>query len=263
MRKKSGTFRYVVIRVTSLGNSSLSFVLNEDSSRLKEAVEKIRSFAEKSTTQNVVVTYVSSAIDESISEESFVVKGNEVLHEKIRGKEFLFPIQGFFQNNTAMAEKMQEYCCGLLGKYETTNGHLLDLYGGVGTFGIINADLFKTVTIVENVEPAVECAQKNAEINRVRNVTAIYLDAMQMQKLSVLKPTYVVTDPPRTGMHPKAIQRLVELQPEVIIYISCNPEQLAKELPKFIGYNLKSAALFDLFPQTAHCEVVVELVRIQ
>ena len=160
-----------------------------------------------------------------------------------------------------MAEKMQEYCRGLLQKYEPLKAHLLDLYGGVGTFGIINADLFKRVTIVENVPPAIECAQKNAEDNGMKNVTSVCLDAMQLQKLSVIKPVYVIADPPRTGMHLKAIQRLVELQPEVILYISCNPEQLAKELLKFKGYVVRSAALFDLFPQTTHSELIVELVR--
>ena len=72
---------------------------------------------------------------------------------------------------------------------------------------------------------------------------------------------FVITDPPRSGMHPKTILQLKELQPKVIIYISCNINQLKKDLPKFKDYKIKSAALFDLFPQTLHSEGVVELVK--
>jgi len=78
--------------------------------------------------------------------------------------------------------------------------------------------------------------------------------------MSLSSPLFVVTDPPRSGMDVKTIYHLNEVKPKVIIYISCNIEQLAKDLPKFKNYKLKSAALFDLFPQTPHCEGVVELV---
>jgi tRNA/tmRNA/rRNA uracil-C5-methylase (TrmA/RlmC/RlmD family) len=71
----------------------------------------------------------------------------------------------------------------------------------------------------------------------------------------------VITDPPRSGMHPDTVIDLNKRKPKAIIYISCNIQQLSKDIPKFYDYDLKSAALFDLFPQTPHCEGVVELVR--
>ena len=161
-----------------------------------------------------------------------------------------------------MAEKMLEYVHALLGKHDTKQAALLDLYGGVGTFGIILADLFQSVTTVESVPSCVKAAEKNIAENKVPNVKATLLDAMQLKKLTLQKPLFVVTDPPRSGMHPKTIQQLNVLQPEVIIYVSCNIQQLAKDLPKFKNYQIKSAALFDLFPQTPHVEAIVELVKV-
>ncbi len=260
VRKHTGTFRYAVIRVTSIGDSSISFVLNEDSSRLGEAVEKITEFSTQTAAKNIMIAVIPAHSDVSVSENATVIKGSEYLQEQFLGKTFYFPIQGFFQNNSQMAEKMQEYVYSLLQKYDTSAAHLLDLYGGVGTFGIINASLFASVTIVD-LGLSIDAANKNLEENKVPKGTAINLDALQLKKVPLPKPLFVITDPPRTGMHPKTIDQLKALQPEVIVYISCNISQLAKELPKLKQYEIKSAALFDLFPQTNHSEAVVEMVR--
>lgn len=258
--KKSGTLRYAVIR-TPQQDSSISFMLNSDSSRIKEAVEKIREFSNVTTAGNALVSYCPSNTDISISDDYFVVKGSDMLKESYLGKTFWYSSQGFFQNNSEMAEAMQAYCNGLLKKYETSKADLLDLYGGVGTFGIINSSLFKSITIVESIKQCIDAANKNFQENNITNAKALLLDAKQLRKVPLRKPLFVVTDPPRSGMHPKTIECLKELKPEVIIYVSCNVEQLGKDLPKFREYEIKSAALFDLFPQTVHSEAIVELVR--
>jgi len=157
---------------------------------------------------------------------------------------------------------MHKYVNELLKSYDAKDkfGHLLDLYGGVGTFGIINADLFKKVTIVEGFQGCIDAANANIELNDIDNAEALCMDAMQLKKVKLTSPLYVVTDPPRSGMHPKTIEELIRLKPERLIYISCNVKQLEKDLPKFLKhYTLKSAAMFDLFPQTNHMESVVEL----
>lgn len=259
VKKQTGTFRYAVIRATSK-NSSVSFVLNEDSTRLADAVDKIKEFAGKTTANNVVVTYVPSKIDESTSNEFFVVKGSDMLKEKYLGMEFIFSVQGFFQNNHELAEKMHEYCRNLLKSYETKEASLLDLYGGVGTLGIVNADLFKGATIIENNEQSIEAAKINTLENNIKNAEAVMLDAKNLKKIKLPHPLFAITDPPRTGMDQKTIQELNNLKPKVIIYISCNVSQLKKEVIKLKGYEIKSAALFDFFPQTQHSEAVVELV---
>jgi len=256
LKKQSGTFRYAVIRTPS-NDSSVSFVLNEESPKLSEAIEKIKDFAEKTSASNVVVAYVPKKTDESVSENNFVVKGKDTLKEVYLGKEFLYSIQGFSQNNHEVAEKMHEYCNNIFKSHKTKEAVLLDLYGGIGTFGINNAELFKEVIIVESYKQSVESAKKNILINNIKNAKAIELDAKQLKKIEIKNQLFVLTDPPRSGMDQKTIEQLKKLRPKVIVYISCNVQQLKKDIVKFKDYNIKSAALFDLFPQTWHSEVVV------
>jgi len=256
--KRIGTFCYAVIR-TPAENSSIAFVLNKDSTHVDEALLQIKAFAAKTSADTVLVVYINSKSGFSISDDYFVVKGEDQLKITYLGTPFVFSVQGFFQNNDVMAEKMHQYVHDLLKTYDTSSGHLLDLYGGVGTFGILNASLFKSVTTVESFEGCVEAARKNITLNEVPNIEAILLDAKNLKKLTFPKPLFVLTDPPRSGMHPKTIQHLQELRPKVIVYVSCNVDQLGRDLPKFKNYYLKSAALFDLFPQTNHMESVIEL----
>ena len=258
-KKHTGTFKYAVIR-TPRDDSAILFVLNPESSKLAAAIEKIRIFAKRTTANNVVVTYTSPETDMFDPGDTFAVKGTEFLKENYLGRKFLFPAQGFFQNNTVIAEKMQEYCNKLLERHDTKDAHLLDLYAGVGTFGIINAGLFRDVTIIESVKPCIDAANINIKNNNITNAKAVVLDAKQLKKIKFENPLFVITDPPRSGMHQKTIEQLNVLKPDVIIYISCNVNQLRKDLLKFNRYKIKSDALFDLFPQTTHIESVVELV---
>jgi len=271
LNKKTGAFRYSVIR-TPAGDSSICFILNADSTRLDEAMVRVKKFAlgggngsagswKGCSANNVSVAYVGSETDVSVSEEFFVIKGSDMLIGDLMGKKFEFSVQGFFQNNSAMAEKMHRYVHELLEKSDRGQwAFLLDLYGGVGTFGINNADLFHKVLTVESFAPSIDSAKKNIERNKVANAEAMVLDAQYLKRLSLpSKDLYVITDPPRAGMHPKTIEHLRKAKPKVIIYISCNVSQLKSDLPKFTDYKVKSAAVFDLFPQTRHMESVVEM----
>jgi len=260
LRTHKGTLRYAVIR-TPGQTSSISFVLNQASPGFEDAVARIKEFASLTTADNIVITYTLPQTDVSSADEYSVVKGSDMLTETLMGHDFLYSVQGFFQNNTAVAGMMHEHCRSLLAAHETKGAHLLDLYCGVGTFGINNADLFKEVTIVEGYGPAIVAANKNVAANGAKNVRPILLDAMYLKRLEFPKPLYVITDPPRSGMHPKTIERLKELKPESIIYISCNVEQLGKDVLKFKDYKIANATMFDLFPQTPHIEAMVELVK--
>src|SRR3989344_4715381 len=120
--------------------------------------------------------------------------------------------------------------------------------------------------IAEAIEQIKHFAQKStakkiSEENKCSNVSAMLLDAKQISRLQLKKPLFVITDPPRTGMDQKTIAVLNQEQPECIIYISCNPQQLAKDLPKFKDYEIQSVALFDLFPQTPHSEAIIGLTK--
>lgn len=264
-KKKTGTLRYAVIRApqNTREESSISFVLNSESARIKESIEEIKEFARQTTAKNILITYVVPEEEESISSDYIIIKGKDMLKQKIASKMFNYSIQGFFQNNTAMTEKMHEHVTKLLKKHNTKDAYLLDLYAGVGTFGIINAEFFKYVTIIEGFLGCVDAAKINITENNIKNTAALCLNAMHLRRLKFHKPLWVITDPPRSGMNMKTIQQLIELAPEAIIYVSCNIQQLGKDVKKFKKYDIKSAALFDLFPQTNHSEAVVELVKMK
>jgi len=255
-----GTFRFAVMR-TPPADSVVSIVLNKDSDRLPEAQMKVKDYAEKTRVQNVLMTYITHDSGTSISDEYVVVKGSDMLNETYLEHKFRYHAQGFFQNNHDMAEKLHAYCHDLLKSYPTQEAHLLDLYGGVGTFGIINSGLFKDVTILENYEPAIQACEGNIKENKLSNVKPILMDAKHLKILELPKPLYAILDPPRSGMNPRTLKRLNEIKPELMVFISCNVKLLRRELPYLSNYKIKSAALFDLFPQTPHQEAVIELVR--
>ncbi len=254
------TFLSVTIRVTHCNDSGLCFVLNENSPLLDQGVEAIKSFSKQSSAKNILIN-VGASLDTINYAEELLIKGENKLEEKYLGKTFYHPLNSFFQNNFVLAEKMQEQVHALLESYGTTSSYLLDLYAGVGTFGIINANLFKAVTLIENVSSAIAMAKLNIIKNEVKNAEALVLDAKHLRRIKFKQPLWVITDPPRSGMEMQTIQQIKELKPIVLIYISCNLEQLRKDLLKFKNYKVNSVALFDLFPQTLHAEAVVELVR--
>lgn len=254
--KHSGTFCYAILRATD-SLSSVSFLLNEKSSRLKEAIEQIKEFAEKTGAYSITVSYINP-FDGEMSN-FFILKGMGMLKENFMGKEFSYSTEGFFQNNSKVAEKMQEYCNKIFRQYDTKDACLLDLYGGVGTFGIINSELFKEVIIVESDKNCIESAEMNIKNNQIKNAKAIRLDAKNLDRLKISRALFVIADPPRSGMDMKTIKEIVRLKPHSVLYISCNTEQLGKDIKKFDGYKIKTAGLFDLFPQTPHIEAIVEL----
>lgn len=246
------SLKYVVIRTP--GESSITFIISDET-----PLNKIKEFSKISKTNHILIGRTKD--DKSTTENLEILKGSRFLTTKLCNKTFKYSTQGFFQNNNVMAEKMLNYTNELLKKYPT-KGTLLDLYGGVGTFGIINAKLFDKTHILEVDQGSIEAAKENIKLNNV-NAEATLINAKNLRKLDFEKPLYVITDPPRAGMNANTIKQLNLLEPEVIIYISCNPSQLVREMPYFRNYKLKSAALFDLFPQTEHMETVVELVKIK
>jgi 23S rRNA (uracil1939-C5)-methyltransferase len=253
--RDSGTFKEVILRA-GYDDCGAVFILNPDSNNIKEAQDKIRNFSQESGIKNIVISYSG---EEEFLSDYFVLEGDEFIKEKLLDKTFYYSLTGFFQNNTHVASKMQDHCNSLLKKYDTKNAFLLDLYAGVGTFGIINSELFKEVLVVESVKSCIDAANKNIIENNAKNVKTMVLDAGKIKRLSLKKPLYVILDPPRSGMDQKTIDELKKIKPEAIIYVSCNVFQLSKDILKFKDYKIKSAAMFDMFPQTKHIEAVVEL----
>jgi tRNA/tmRNA/rRNA uracil-C5-methylase (TrmA/RlmC/RlmD family) len=259
VKKRFGAFCYAVLR-TPPGDSSVSIVLNKNDRKLDRAQGKVREYAQISSANNVLITYAPYNRNVSVTEEYEVVKGRDTLSTACLEKQFTFPTQGFFQVNHEMTEAVHSYCQSLLSQYQTHRSHLWDLYGGVGTFGILSAGNFKEVTLVENSAASVKAAEENIRSNGVQNMETVTLDAKRLKELDVPSSLHIIIDPPRSGVHPKTLQRLAELTPEVLLYVSCNPKHLAHDLNELSRFQIKSAALFDMFPQTPHVETVIELI---
>lgn len=171
----------------------------------------------------------------------------------------------FFQTNTLGAELLYGYIRAWLR--ETGMETLYDLYGGMGSIAFACADLVQRVWSVENVPEASEDGRHNAHLNGIENVTFITAKVKNYLKERIegdgLEPrSAAVVDPPRSGLTPKALRRLLELAPRRLLYVSCNPKILAWELPALLErYHLQSLRAVDLFPHTRHVEAIAALER--
>jgi 23S rRNA (uracil1939-C5)-methyltransferase len=169
----------------------------------------------------------------------------------------------FFQTNTLATERLY----GAIRQWvaERAPDTLYDLYGGAGGIAFSCADAVRSVVSVESFAPASEDGVKNAALNNIENVEFIpqEVEYYLRDQLTAggLKPNAAaVVDPPRAGMHPKALRRLVDLRPQNLLYVSCKPTVLARELPTLLeGYRLTGLCAVDLFPHTPHAEVLASL----
>lgn len=190
--------------------------------------------------------------------------GRDTVEETLCGATFSLSPLTFFQVNTAQAQRLYE----LAGAYAQPEGKLvLDLYCGAGTIGQSVARQAKKLIGNDIVPAAVENARKNAEKNGVKNAEYFCGDASQIaQKLAAdgLHPDVIITDPPRKGMDETVIQALVDMAPERIVYVSCDPATLARDLARLSaqGYAPTHCTAVDMFPRTAHVETVVQLSKL-
>lgn len=181
-----------------------------------------------------------------------------------RPLEFRISPMSFFQTNTLATEQLYGRIRAWLRK--TGAQHLYDLYGGAGGIAFSCADLVERVWSVENVAAASEDGRANALLNGIGNVDFVTAEVQKyvhpgLHQGGLAQNSAVVLDPPRAGMHPKAIKRLIALHPANLLYVSCNPANFARELPEFLQtYVLSGLEAVDLFPHTPHVEVMAAMV---
>ncbi|WP_446898806.1 23S rRNA (uracil(1939)-C(5))-methyltransferase RlmD [Clostridium sp. LBM24168] len=190
-----------------------------------------------------------------------ILYGNDYIIEEISKLKFkIFP-GAFFQTNSRGAEKLYEIVKEFLG--DASSKTVLDLYCGTGTIGQIVAEDAKKVIGVELVEEAVKAANENVRLNNIKNCEFIVGDVGRVVNELNFKPDMIILDPPRPGVHPKALKQITGFGAESIVYVSCNPKTLVQDLNCFIhsGYMVDKVKLMDMFPQTAHVESIVKLKR--
>ena len=182
--------------------------------------------------------------------------------EKLFDLEFKVSAYSFFQTNTEGAEKLYSIVREFAGDVE--NKMVFDLYCGTGTIGQIMARAgSKKVMGIELVEEAVVAANENAARNGLTNCTFLAGDVLKMVDELTDKPDVIIVDPPREGIHPKAIGKIIDFGAPEIVYVSCKPTSLARDLQEFqaAGYEVKRVRLMDMFPRTVHVETVVLLSK--
>lgn len=193
------------------------------------------------------------------SDETRLIYGREWFTEEILGLLFRISPFSFFQTNTLGAEILyQQVRKYILGETDLSDKVVFDLYSGTGTIAQVLAPVAKKVIGVEIVEEAVEAARQNAAENGLSNCEFIAGDVLKVIDEITEKPDYIVLDPPRDGVHPKALRKIIDYGVAEIVYISCKPTSFARDLAVFQerGYELKRICNVDLFPETVHTESV-------
>ena len=193
------------------------------------------------------------------SDEMRILYGKDYFYEEILGLRFKITPFSFFQPNSYGAEVLYETAREYIG--DTKDMTVFDLYSGTGTISQILAAVAKEVIGVEIVEEAVLAAKENARLNGIGNCRFIAGDVLKVLDEIQEKPDFIVLDPPRDGIHPKALPKILEYGVEKMVYISCKPTSLARDLEMFLekGYRVEKVCCVDQFCQTVHVETVVLL----
>jgi len=202
-----------------------------------------------------------SVADVVRSDETRILYGQDYFYETILGLRFKITPFSFFQTNSLGAEVLYGTARDYIG--DTKDMTVFDLYSGTGTIAQILASVAKEVIGVEIVEEAVEAAKENAALNGLSNCSFLAGDVLKVLDEVSEKPDFIVLDPPRDGIHPKALPKIIAYGVERMVYISCKPTSLARDLDVLIrsGYKVEKACCVDMFCSTVHCETVVLLSR--
>lgn len=193
-----------------------------------------------------------------------VLYGREYFYEELLGLRFKISTFSFFQTNSHSAEVLYETVREYVGDLGRKDAVVYDLYSGTGTIAQLMAAVAGKVIGVEIVEEAVEAARQNAAENGLTNCEFIAGDVLKVLDDIPEKPDMIILDPPRDGIHPKALPKIIRYGVERIVYISCKPTSLARDLETFLagGYVVEKAVAVDQFPWTANVETVCLLSKL-
>ena len=222
-------------------------------------------FAAEVPADAVLWTRAPTVAETTRGGESEVLKGDEVLEERLCDLRFRISPDAFFQTNTEMAERLYGVASEMAGL--TGSELVFDLYCGSGTIGLVLAERAREVHGLEIVREAIADAERNARLNDITNAHFEAGDVrLTMRPLieRAGKPDVVVVDPPRAGLSQKIVRRVLEAEAKKIVYVSCNPTTLAPNARQMAeaGYELKAVRPVDMFPQTAHIECVALLEKV-
>ena len=264
-RKRHGGFlRHLVVRKAhSTGQIMVNLVTTSQDTLDEEEFKGLLLGLEslKGEITGILHTINDGVADTVQADELKVIYGKDYIVEEILGLKFNISPFSFFQTNTFGAEKLYSIVREFIGEGEKDT--VFDLYSGTGTIAQIVSPVAKKVIGIEIVEEAVEKARENMKLNSLENIEFIAEDVLKAVDNIKEQPDLIIIDPPRQGIHPKAIDKIIDFDPEKFVYLSCNPVTLAKDIKVFEerGYRLEKMKMMDMFPRTPHIECVIGMQR--
>jgi 23S rRNA (uracil1939-C5)-methyltransferase len=261
IREKAGLLRTMMIRTSTTGEVMCVFSFFDND---EEKINTLLSHVKESFPQITALLYVINQKGNDTIYDLPVkcFSGNTFIYEEMEGLKFKIGAKSFYQTNSKQAYELYK----ITRNFANLQGNELvyDLYTGTGTIALFVAKNAKQVIGIESVPEAIEDAKENARINNATN-TAFYAGDMK----DVLNddfiaangtPDIIITDPPRVGMHPSVVAKLLELAAPKIVYVSCNPASQARDIALLSEkYKVSKAQAVDMFPQTLHVESVALL----
>ena len=267
--RHEGYLRHLLVRKAQKTGEILIALITttQEEQDLQPYVDALLALPLKGKITGVLHTKNDSLADVVQSDETVLLYGQDYFYEELLGLKFKISQFSFFQTNSLGAEVLYETAREFMGdisEHGKNDKTVFDLYSGTGTIAQLLAPVAGKVIGVEIVEEAVKAARENAKLNHLDNCEFIAGDVLKVIGDIEEKPDFIVLDPPRDGCHPKALQHIIDYQVDKIVYISCKPTSLARDMDIMIeqGYRIERAVAIDQFPNTNHVECVVVLHRV-
>lgn len=261
-RQRQGILRHLVVRKGWKTREILILLVTTPGYTVKEDfASRLLALPLEGTIAGILHGENGSVADVVQCDPLHQLYGRDFFYEELLGLRFRITPFSFFQTNSAGAEVLCQTARSFLG--EIQGGTVFDLYSGTGTIAQMLAPAADQVIGVEIVAEAVEAARQNAAENGLANCRFVAGDVLKVLDTLTEKPQWLVLDPPREGVHPKALGKILSYGVERVVYISCKPTSLARDLAAFLaaGYRAERVQCVDMFPFTAGVETVCLLSR--
>ena len=258
LRSHEGFWRFLMLRHSVALDQWMVNIVTRDKNL--DVVSKLgKQLAEKYPNIHSIVNNITdSKSGVALEKEEILIHGQDHITEKLGEFSFKISANSFFQTNTRTCQKLY----AKVAEYADLKGHetVLDLYSGTGTIPLWLSGTAKTVQGIEIVSSAVIDAKKNAQLNKIENCEFFEGDIKDVLPKLTQTPDVVIIDPPRVGMHKDVVSQVLAIHPEKIVYVSCNPATLARDLEMLsTRYEVEEITPVDMFPHTYHIESVALL----
>jgi 23S rRNA (uracil-5-)-methyltransferase RumA len=262
-RSHSGFLRSLVLRRgEATGELLVNLVTTSDEILDGRAfTDMILGLPTEGRVAGVLHTTYNGRADTVACDSMAILHGRDHYFEDMLGLRFRVNALSFFQTNTSAVEAMFTEAFSMLPWLEGKS--VCDIYCGTGTISLSLARRAASVTGIEIIPESVEAARENAELNGIDNCRFILGDALEALESLENRPDVIVVDPPRMGMHPKALKKIMSYGLPELLYISCNPKTFARDMAAMqeFGYRLDTLRAYDNFPYTRHTELAARIVR--